>query len=175
MELVQELVKRGYRVIRFDNRDSGLSTHFTEAGLPDQAAVGKALTEGKPAPLPYTLQDMAKDAVGLLDALGIKQAHIVGISMGGNIGQYVAIDFPERTRSLTSIMADSGNPEVPVIANPKVFEGIPQPPPAGDKNAFVEWQVKTWQALSGPGYPTDAATLRAWAQRDYAAVTIRMG
>jgi pimeloyl-ACP methyl ester carboxylesterase/heat shock protein HslJ len=167
MELVQELVKRGYRVIRFDNYDVGLSTHFTSAGPPDQAAIGQALTEGKPAPLPYTLQDMARDAVGLLNALDVEHAHIAGISMGGNIGQYIAIDFPERTLSLTTMMADSGNPELPVIADPKAFEGVPMPPPAGDKDAFVEWQVKTWQALSGSGYPTDEATLRAWAERYY--------
>jgi pimeloyl-ACP methyl ester carboxylesterase len=111
IELVEELVQRGYRVVRFDNRDIGLSTKFTEAGLPDTEAIGRALEAGEPVPLPYTLQDMAKDTVGLLDALDIQQAHLVGVSMGGAIAQLVAIDYPERTLSLTSLMADSGNPE----------------------------------------------------------------
>lgn len=92
---------QGYRVIRFDNRDAGLSTHVNTAGPPNPEAIANALSAGAPVPLPYTLRDMAEDAVGLLDALGIDQAHLVGISMGGAIAQLVAIDFPERTRSLT--------------------------------------------------------------------------
>src|SRR5262245_16341016 len=103
VELIQELVKRGYHVVSFDNRDVGLSTRFTESGLPDPGAIRKALEAGKPAPLPYTLKDMAADTVGLLDALEIQEAHIVGISMGGAIAQYVAIDYPERVLSLTSL------------------------------------------------------------------------
>src|SRR5262249_34213730 len=78
VELCEELVKRGYRVIRYDNRDVGLSTYLDSAGMPDFAAVVDAAQSGKPAPLPYTLYDMAKDAVGLMDALGIKKAHIAG-------------------------------------------------------------------------------------------------
>jgi pimeloyl-ACP methyl ester carboxylesterase len=160
LELVTELVKRGYRVVRFDNRDVGLSKHMTEAGLPDAEAIGKALEAGEPAPIPYTLQDMARDAVGLLDALEIQQAHIVGISMGGAIAQLVAIDFPERVLSLTSLMADSGNPELPAIADPEAFATLPPPPPAEDKAAFVDYQVQTLQILAGSDYPTDEATLR---------------
>jgi pimeloyl-ACP methyl ester carboxylesterase len=167
IELVEELVQRGYRVVRFDNRDVGLSTKMTEAGLPDAEAIGQALEAGEPAPLPYTLQDMAADAVGLLDALDIQQAHLVGASMGGAIAQLVAIDYPERTLSLTSLMADSGNPELPVIAKPEAFEGVPPQPTTADKEAFIEWQVKTWQVLDGPEYPTDEATLRAWAERNF--------
>src|SRR5262249_53351501 len=110
VELCEELVKRGYRVIRFDSRDVGLSTRFDDAGIPDFAAVVAAAEAGKPAPLPYTLYDMARDAVGLLDALGIKKAHIAGPSMGGMIGQIIAAEHPDRTLSLTSIMASSGKP-----------------------------------------------------------------
>jgi pimeloyl-ACP methyl ester carboxylesterase len=166
-ELINELVKRGYRVVRFDNRDSGLSTHFTEAGLPDAAAIGKALTAGEPAPLPYTVKDMAGDAVGLLDVLDIQRAHIVGVSMGGAIAQYVAIEYPERTLSLTSLMADSGNPDLPVVAEPEAFEGLPPQPTTVDRASFVDWQVKVWQALDGPNYPTDEATLHKWAERNF--------
>jgi pimeloyl-ACP methyl ester carboxylesterase len=168
IELVEELVKRGYRVVRFDNRDIGLSTKHTEAGLPDNEAIGEALEAGEPAPMPYTLQDMADDAVGLLDALGIQQAHIVGISMGGAIAQLIAIDYPQRTLSLTSLAADSGNPDLPVVAKPEAFEGVPPQPTTSDREMFIEWQVKTWQALGSPDYPTDEATLRQAAQRDFA-------
>ena len=110
IELIEELVKRGHRVVIYDNRDVGLSTKFDEAGIPDMRKVIEAKIAGKPSPLPYALDDMAKDAVGLLDALGIKKAHIVGVSMGGMIAQLVAADHPEHTLSLTSIMSTSGNP-----------------------------------------------------------------
>jgi pimeloyl-ACP methyl ester carboxylesterase len=168
MELVDALVADGYRVIRYDNRDVGLSTHMTAAGTPDAAAIQAALMAGEAPPLPYTMRDMAADAVGLLDALGIDRAHIVGISLGGAIAQLVAIDYPERTRSLTLLMADSANPALPVVARPEAFAGVPPQPPAGDRAAYMEWQVKTWQALAGPDYPTDSAILEAWAVRNYA-------
>ena len=168
IELVEALVQRGYRVVRFDNRDIGLSTKLTAAGLPDAEAIGKALEAGEPAPVPYTLQDMAADAIGLLDALEIQQAHIVGISMGGAIAQFIAIDYPERTLSLTVLAADSGNPDLPVIADPEAFAGVPMPPTTVDQAAFIDWQVKTWQALAGADYPTDEAILLDWAKRDFA-------
>src|SRR5262249_53455369 len=114
VELCEELVRRGYRVIRYDNRDVGLSTKFDSAGTPDFAAVVAAAQAGKPAPLPYTLYDMAKDAVSLLDALGIRKAHIAGPSMGGMIGQIIAADYSDRVLSLTSIMASSGKPGLPL-------------------------------------------------------------
>ena len=118
-QLIDGLVQSGYRVITFDNRDVGLSTKFTSAGYPDSEAITKALQEGKPAPIPYTLRDMANDTVGLLDELGIQKAHIFGVSMGGNIAQLVAIDHPTRTLSLTLMAADSGNPAMTDFANLK--------------------------------------------------------
>lgn len=167
LELVTSLVERGYHVVRFDNRDVGLSTKLTEAGLPDPAAVNKALQEGQPAPIPYTLRDMAADTVGLLDALDIERVHLVGASMGGAIAHWVAIDHPERVLSLTTIASDSGNPQLPAIANPEAFAGVPPQPTTGDRDAFINWQVKTGQVLAGPVYPTDEATLREWAERDF--------
>jgi pimeloyl-ACP methyl ester carboxylesterase/heat shock protein HslJ len=167
IEFVNALVERGYRVIRFDNRDIGLSTKLTDAGIPDAAAIGKALQEGKTPPIPYTLRDMARDTVGLLDALGIEQAHLVGASMGGAIGQWVAIEYPERVLSLTTIAADSGNPELPIIADPEAFADVPPQPTTADKEAFINWQVKTFQVFAGPTYPADEATLREWAERDF--------
>lgn len=159
-EMCDALVKRGYRVIVYDNRDSGLSTKFEAAGKPDFAAVMLAAAEGKSAPLPYTLYDMAKDAVSLLDALKIKQAHIVGGSMGGMIAQIVATNYPERTLSLTSMMATDGKPGLPIIAKPERFAGVPPPGPAVDKQAYIERLVKAWQALGSPAYPTQESVLR---------------
>lgn len=166
IELVAQLVQQGYRVIRFDNRDAGLSTHFAEAGLPDGEAVTQALQNGEPAPLPYTLSDMAQDAVALLDALGIEQAHLVGASMGGAIAQLVAIDHPDRVLSLTLLMSDSGNPAHPVVAKPEVFEPVPPVPSADDREAYVDYEVETRLALSSPGYPTAEQTIRDWVMRD---------
>jgi pimeloyl-ACP methyl ester carboxylesterase len=110
IEFCNGLVKKGYRVIRFDNRDIGLSTKFDKAGLPDWTGIGKALKDKQSPPLPYTLDDMANDAVGLLDALQIKKAHIVGASMGAMIAQRVAYDHREHTLSLASIMAGGAIP-----------------------------------------------------------------
>lgn len=149
----QQLVSRGYRVVRFDNRDVGLSTKFAQAGLPDWAAIGKALAERKTPPLPYTLDDMANDAVGLLDALGIKKAHIVGISMGGMIAQRVAYDHPEHTLSLTSIMAGGGTPTFPVVAKPELVGKIPAPGAAADTAAYIKREVQSMKILAGPVYP----------------------
>jgi pimeloyl-ACP methyl ester carboxylesterase len=164
--LPEELVKRGYRVVIYDNRDIGLSTRFDAAGIPDFAAVAQAATTGRPAPLPYTLYDMAKDAVGLLDALHIKKAHIAGASMGGIIAQLVATEYPERTLSLTSIMATDGKPGLPVIAKPERLAAIPPPGPDADRQAYIERMVKTWQAIGSPAYPTAEAVLRQQVIRD---------
>lgn len=109
----EKLAAQGFHVIRFDNRDVGLSTHFADSPVPDLAAVASALARGERPDVPYTLDDMADDAVALLDALGIKRAHIVGRSMGGMIAQIVASEHPERTLTLTSIMSSSGNPGLP--------------------------------------------------------------
>jgi pimeloyl-ACP methyl ester carboxylesterase len=159
-ELIEELVKRGYQVIIYDNRDVGLSTKFDSAGIPDLKAIIEARIAGKPAPLPYTLDDMAKDAVGLLDALGVKQAHVVGVSMGGMIAQLVAADHPEHTFSLTSIMSTSGNPAYPVPAKPEVFAKLAAPPVNNDRETVVARAFKMIQALAGPEYPPDEKRFR---------------
>lgn len=105
----QDLAGRGLFVIRFDNRDSGHSTHFSRAPAPDFAA----MMAGEKPRIPYTLDDMAADALGLLEALGMERAHVIGRSMGGMIAQIMASGHPERVLSLTSIMASSGNPALP--------------------------------------------------------------
>jgi pimeloyl-ACP methyl ester carboxylesterase len=159
VELCEELVKRGYRVVIYDNRDVGLSTKFNSAGMPDLEAIIRARTAGKPAPMPYTLDDMAKDAVGLLDALNIKKAHIVGVSMGGMIAQLVAADYPEHTLSLTSIMAPSGNPATPFPAKPEVLAKLPVAS-EGDTEATIARGVQMIRILAGPAYPPDEMRMR---------------
>ena len=165
-ELPEQLVKRGYRVITYDNRDVGLSTRFEAAGVPDFAAVVKAAQVGTPAPLPYTLYDMAKDGVALLDALGISKAHVAGVSMGGMIAQIIATNHPERTLSLTSIMATDGKPGLPFVGKPEVIAKVPPPAPDGDRKAYVERTVKLWQVIGSPAYPAGEAALRSAAIRD---------
>jgi pimeloyl-ACP methyl ester carboxylesterase len=165
-ELVAELVRRGYRVIVYDHRDMGHSSKFTTSGLPDTAAIGAALRAGKPAPLAYGLRDMARDAVGLLDALGVARAHLVGVSMGGDIAQYVAIDHPERVASLTLIGSDNGNPTLPVIAQPAAFSALPPPPSPGDTAAYIEYNTRARLVLAGPRDDADEATVRAQVRRD---------
>jgi pimeloyl-ACP methyl ester carboxylesterase len=111
---------------------------------------------------------MANDTVGLLDALGIQQAHLVGASMGGDIAQLVAIDHPDRVLSLTTIGADSANPALPVIANADAFASVPAPPADGDRAAFADYEFATNQVLRSPAYPTSDQALRAQVEADVA-------
>ncbi len=167
VELCDELVSRGYHVIRFDNRDIGLSTKFEEAGTPDMAALVGALLMGNKPKAPYSLDDMAADAVGLLDALDIEKAHIVGASMGGMIAQLVATNHPGKTLSLTSIMSTTGNPGLPQ-AKPEAMAALAAPAPdPNDLEAVVARGVHTWNTIGSPGYRTDEAQLREWVLRDF--------
>jgi pimeloyl-ACP methyl ester carboxylesterase len=158
--LIDLLTRRGYRVVRFDNRDVGLSQKFHSAGPVDMAAVVRAAMAGEKSLAPYSLQDMAADAIGVLDALTIRRAHIVGASMGGMIAQLVASLYPERTLSLTSIMSTTGNPDLPP-AKPEAMAVLMTRPPASDYEALVAHGVKAQKTIGSPGYPTDEAELRA--------------
>ena len=167
IELVEALVARGYFVILHDNRDIGLSTKFTESGVPDMAGVVMALMAGKKPDVPYTLSDMAADAIAVLDAAGVARAHIVGASMGGMIAQLVAVEHPERVLSLTSIMSTTGNPAVPP-ARPAAMAALTAPMPAdADLAAILERGAMVSKAIGSPGYPADDARLRANVERDY--------
>lgn len=155
-ELCDLLAASGYRVIRFDNRDCGLSTHFDEAPVPDL----RALQSGEAVALPYTLDDMAGDSIGLLGALGIAQAHIVGASMGGAVAQIAAARFPERVLSLTCIMSSSGNPALPPptpAAATALFAPLPR---QRDLESIVADNLARYETLASPAYPTDRERLR---------------
>jgi pimeloyl-ACP methyl ester carboxylesterase len=154
------LADRGFRVIRYDNRDVGLSSKIEGGPPPDIGAAFANLMSGKPVAAPYKLGDMAQDAVGLLDGLGIAKAHLVGVSMGGMISQLVAADFPQRTRSLVSIMSTSGDPSVPP-GKPEAMAVLmgPRPDPK-DREAVIKHSMNTLRVIAGPGYPIEEAELR---------------
>ncbi len=147
------LASRGYRVIRFDNRDIGLSTKFTERGVPNVLAM---LTgQGGATAVPYTLRDMANDTVGLMDALGIMAAHVVGASMGGAIAQEMAIHHSGRLRTMTSIMSSTGEPGLPP-PTAQAMEILLAPTPT-DREAYFARYAQIWHVLRGPGFPLDEA------------------
>jgi len=152
-DLCKDLAKRGHYVIRYDNRDVGLSTKFDEAGMPNFGEIFRKMIQGEKVTPPYTLEDMADDAAGLLDALGIRKAHICGMSMGGMIAQTIAIRHPSRVLSLISIYATTGNPELPQ-AKPEVFRVITAPPPR-ERKAYIEHMLGVFQTISGPRFPPD--------------------
>ena len=155
------LAARGFRVVRFDNRDVGLSTKFDAAPSVDLGAVLQRLIAGEKLNPPYDLTDMAGDTVGLMDRLAIEKAHVVGASMGGMIAQVVAAKYPTRVRSLVSIMSSSGDPGLPQ-AKPEAMAAITQARPDGsDRELAIQHGMKIYKAIGSPGYPTPDEELRA--------------
>jgi len=159
MEIVERLVGEGFRVIRFDNRDIGLSTWLDEAGAPDMPAVFTAVAGGRKPDVPYLLEDMADDAAGLLDALGIARAHVAGVSMGGMIGQTLAARHPARVLSLVSVMSTTGNPAVPP-ATPEALAILYSRPEATDIDSLTEHALKAQIVIQSPAWPVDPALER---------------
>lgn len=162
-EFVGLLAARGFYVVRYDNRDIGLSTWLDELGTPDIAG---ALAKGTIPPAAYTLADMADDAAGLLDALGIDRAHVVGASMGGMIAQTFALRHAERTITLTSIMSTTGDRSVgqprPEVAHALFFS----PRPTTREEAIAAG-VEGARMISSPGYPFDEERVRSLAGQYY--------
>ncbi|MEQ6902499.1 alpha/beta hydrolase [Nocardioides sp. YIM 152588] len=166
VDLCHRLVERGFYVIRYDNRDTGRSTRL-EAGVGPQH-VARAFLTGRTAAAPYSMADLAADAAGLLDHLGIPAAHLAGVSMGGMIAQTLALAAPERVLSLTSVMSTTGRRSVgrqhpsllPLLLTPR----------GGGRDAYVAASIKVWRAISSPGFP---ATEEHLAER--AALTYERG
>jgi pimeloyl-ACP methyl ester carboxylesterase len=152
--LCAQLAERGFRVVRFDNRDIGHSTMLDAAGVPSRLD----LFRGRRESAAYLLSDMAADATGLMDHLGIEAAHVVGVSMGGMIGQTLAIEHPERVRSLVSMMSTTGSRWVgmPTL---KAF-GLMLAEAPRDRDGYVERILKTFKVIGSPAYPTDEERLR---------------
>lgn len=151
------LVAQGFGVLRFDNRDIGLSTSFDSAGAANlDLSAGIAVDRDS---APYNLIDMAGDAAGLLGALGIGAAHVVGVSMGGMIAQQLAISHPERVLSLCSIMSMTGAPDSEPPSADALRVLIAPPPEARDE--YVENQLEVWKVIGSPGFPFDEARIKS--------------
>jgi pimeloyl-ACP methyl ester carboxylesterase len=153
-ELCQLLVDRGFYVIRFDNRDCGRSSR--DSGRVSRATLVRAFA-GRRVRAPYSLVDMAEDAFGLLDHLGLESAHICGVSMGGMIAQTMAIEHPERVRSLTSIMSTTGKRTVG-WQHPSLLPNLLGQ--SAGREGYADLSVKTWKLIGSPGYPSTEEKIR---------------
>lgn len=153
-DFCRDLAGRGYFVVRFDNRDIGLSTHLHDAGAPDVMAV----LGGDRRQIAYALEDLADDTAGLVDALGLPGVHLVGASMGGMVSQLVAVRHPEKVRSLTSIMSTTGAAGVGAPAEAAL--GVLLAPAARTRDEAVQRAVDTYRVIGSPGFEFDEAGLR---------------
>lgn len=158
-DFVAMLVARGFRVIRFDNRDIGLSQRFDHLGVPNLALDSLKYAVGMTVNAPYTVATMADDTAGLLDALGLSSAHICGASMGGMIAQQLAVRHPRRVKSLTLIMTSSGSRRLPGPTLKVRSALISRPKDAGNVQSVIEHYVKLYKLIGSPGYPADDAYL----------------
>ena len=159
-DFVASLVARGFRVIRFDNRDIGLSQGFDAAGVPNLAIASLRYALGLKVKSPYTLVDMAADTAGLLDALGIESAHVRGASMGGMIAQRLAAQMPERVKSLTLIMTSSGSRRLPGPSLRVRAALISMPKEPRRVESIVEHYVNLYGLIGSPGFPPTKDDLR---------------
>lgn len=161
----ERLVQEGFRVVRFDNRDIGLSQKFDQLGTPRIARAILRTLLGLRVRSPYRLDDMARDTVGLMDALAIPAAHVVGVSMGGMIGQLVAAHYPERVLSFTSIMSTTGARHLPQ-ASVRVRRALmhrPEDPTSVD--SIVDNYERLFRVIGSPGYPVPREEFRARIRR----------
>ncbi|HJV95478.1 MAG TPA: alpha/beta fold hydrolase, partial [Albitalea sp.] len=164
-DFVQRLVASGFRVIRFDNRDIGLSQSFDALGVPHLAAMALKHALGLPVRSPYSLADMADDSAGVLDALGIARAHVCGVSMGGMVAQQLAVRHPQRVKSLCLMMTSSGARGLP---GPSLKVGaalLSRPQNPRDVDSMVAHYVRLFKLIGSPGYPAEEAWMREWLHR----------
>ena len=165
-EFCAQLADRGFRVIRFDNRDIGKSTKMTGGKKLSAFELIKLKFLGTPVAAPYLLRDMAADTIGLMDTLGIAKAHIVGASMGGMIAQEIAMLYPQRVLSLTSIMSSTGNPKLPQPTREATALLMAAPPTTYEE--YLARFAQTWKLLRVGSFPEDEAKDRSRAERTYA-------
>ena len=158
-ELVEALASEGFRVIRYDNRDIGLSHKFDGVKAPGLVKMTLMSKLGLTPRVPYTLADMAADGVGLLDALGIDRAHIVGASMGGMIAQHLAAKYPGRCLSFTQIFSTTGDPKLPA-AKKEALQALVTRPKSDAEDALVEHGIMLARTIGSPAYPSPEDRLR---------------
>jgi len=161
----EQLAARGFRVIRFDNRDIGQSSKLSGGKRLTALELLKLRLLRIPVAAPYRLRDMAQDTVALMDALHIRTAHLVGASMGGMIAQEIAITFPERVRSLTSITSTTGNPRVPPPT--KEASAMLMAPPPQTRDEYITRFAQNWRILRAGSFPEDEALDRSRAERTW--------
>ena len=162
--LCQALAAKGFRVVRFDNRDIGKSTHLVDLPAPDPRALMAEVMAGKRPGVPYTLDAMADDAVGLIDALCVSRAHVVGASMGGMIAQLIAINHPARAKSLVSIMSTTGRRDLPP-GDRETLSVLFRPPRSESREDLIDASMLVQKALASPGFRPSEAEMRAIAER----------
>jgi pimeloyl-ACP methyl ester carboxylesterase len=158
--LVDLLVERGFRVIRFDNRDIGLSQRFDHLGVPNLAMAGIRHTLGLPVSSPYRLADLADDTAALIDAMGLGSAHVCGASMGGMIAQHLAARHPQRVKSLTLMMTTSGARHLPQPSTKVRLALMSRPADPRNIDSVVDHFVKLYGVIGSPAYPSPPALLR---------------
>ena len=163
-EMCEKIAENGFFVIKFDNRDVGLSTKFDSAGIPDMMEIATAYARGEIPKLPYTLEDMTDDAIGVLDALNIGKAHICGASMGGMIAQIIAYRHPSRVQSLIVIISTTGNPTLPQ-AKPEIMAQFFAPVPP-EREAYIEEMVKRDSLIYG-NFEYDEIQGREYRTKEY--------
>jgi len=159
-EFCDALAGHGHYVVRFDNRDIGLSTKFHGAKAPSRLRYVMNHIFQTGLKVPYTLDDMASDAAGVLNALDIESAHVVGASMGGMIAQLLTVGHPERVTSLTSIMSSSGDPKLPTASRDVVKQLITKRPNTSDPEVMLEHTIRSLKLIGSPGYPRSDAEWR---------------
>ena len=164
-EFCKMLASRGLYVIRFDNRDTGLTTHFDHEDVPDMQQLVLDLVKGKKPTVPYTLDDMANDAIGLLSGLGIRKAHVCGTSLGGMIVQAMAINHPTRILSMTSMMSTTGNPELPK-ATPSAIAALTSER-ANNVDKAMQRAVDVAKVIGSKAFKIDEDRLRQKAKQSF--------
>ncbi|HKK57270.1 alpha/beta hydrolase [Marinobacter sp.] len=158
--LLEQYVREGYRVIRFDNRDIGLSTHLRARLEGHPVTVMAKARMGLSIPAPYTLHHMAADVCGVMDALGLSSSHLVGVSMGGMITQLVAATWPERVRSATLIMTSTNSPSLPMPKPSLIVRLAGAGKRGNDEQTVVERSMDFWKLIQSPGFPPRDEELR---------------
>jgi pimeloyl-ACP methyl ester carboxylesterase len=159
------LADAGHFVIRFDNRDCGLSSKIESGGVPDVQALMADAQAGKPVEAPYSLSDMAADAVGLLDKLGLDRVHVCGLSMGGMIAQLMAVEYPDRVTSLISMMSTTGKPGLPGPTAEAMQAMLSMPPL--ERSAYVRYLTGVYRAFAGGSEAFDEALSDTIAEQSY--------